>query len=111
MADRLQEIRDALRDRLRIATTVARARATCTRPASSTRAGRTNGLFIQITGDDADDLAIPGAGYGFSTLKAAQALGDLQALRDGRRAGSSGFTSPASSPRPCRSSLQMVEAT
>ncbi len=31
-------------------------------------------------------MAIPGAGYGFSTLKAAQALGDLQALRDaGRR--------------------------
>ena len=31
-------------------------------------------------------MAIPGMGYGFSTFKAAQALGDLQALREaGRR--------------------------
>jgi hypothetical protein len=49
------------------------------------KGGPTSGLFIQITGDDREDLAIPGAGYGFSTLKAAQALGDLQSLRDGAR--------------------------
>ncbi len=47
------------------------------------KGGPTNGLFIQITGEDKDDLTIPGAGYGFSTLKAAQAQGDLETLRDG----------------------------
>lgn len=50
------------------------------------KGGRPNGVFIQITGEDKEDMAIPGAGYGFSTLKTAQALGDLQALWDaGRR--------------------------
>jgi len=50
------------------------------------KGGPPNGVFIQLTGEDKEDMAIPGAGYGFSTLKAAQALGDLQALRDaGRR--------------------------
>ena len=50
------------------------------------KGGPANGLFLQITADDTDDLVIPGAGYGFGTLKAAQALGDLQALSEaGRR--------------------------
>ena len=49
------------------------------------KGGPTTGVFLQITGDDAEDPAIPGAGYGFSTLKAAQALGDLQALSEARR--------------------------
>ncbi|HUF24781.1 MAG TPA: hypothetical protein VMN81_11675, partial [Vicinamibacterales bacterium] len=44
------------------------------------------GVFIVITGDDATETDIPGAGYSFSTLKRAQALGDLQALTaHGRR--------------------------
>jgi len=44
------------------------------------KGGPDEGLFVQITCRDAQDAAIPGAGYGFSTLKAAQALGDFQAL-------------------------------
>jgi hypothetical protein len=44
------------------------------------KGGPDEGLFVQITCRDAKDAAIPGAGYGFSTLKAAQALGDFQAL-------------------------------
>ena len=47
---------------------------------------RNNGLFIQITGEDKDDLTIPGAAHGFSTLKAAQAQSDLETLHAcGRR--------------------------
>jgi hypothetical protein len=50
------------------------------------KGGPGTALFVQLTADDAEDSAIPGAGYGFSTLKAAQALGDLQALSErGRR--------------------------
>jgi len=81
----LQEIRVALRDRLRVATTVGWGPACLHSTGQMHKGGPASGLFIQITGDDREDLGIPGAGYGFSTLKAAQALGDLQSLRDGAR--------------------------
>lgn len=81
----LQEIRVALRDRLRIATTVGWGPRYLHSTGQMHKGGPASGLFIQITGDDREDLAIPGAGYGFTTLKAAQALGDLQSLRDGAR--------------------------
>ena len=81
----LQEIRVALRDRLRIATTVGWGPRYLHSTGQLHKGGPTSGLFIQITGEDREDLVIPGAGYGFSTLKAAQALGDLQSLRDGAR--------------------------
>jgi len=83
---RLQELRMLLRDRLKLATTVAFGPRYLHSTGQLHKGGPPNGMFIQITGDDKEDMAIPGAGYGFSTLKAAQALGDLQALRDsGRR--------------------------
>jgi len=44
------------------------------------KGGQHNGLFIQITGESAEDLAIPGKNFGFHTLLMAQALGDGQAL-------------------------------
>ncbi|HEY7041856.1 MAG TPA: RpiB/LacA/LacB family sugar-phosphate isomerase [Methylomirabilota bacterium] len=81
----LQEMRVALRDRLRIATTVGWGPRYLHSTGQLHKGGPTSGLFIQITGDDREDLPIPGAGYGFSTLKSAQALGDLQSLRDGAR--------------------------
>jgi glucose-6-phosphate isomerase len=82
----LQELRALLRDRLKLATTVALGPRYLHSTGQMHKGGRPNGVFIQITGQDKEDMAIPGAGYGFSTLKAAQALGDLQALREaGRR--------------------------
>jgi transaldolase/glucose-6-phosphate isomerase len=51
------------------------------------KGGANNGIFIQITCDDPEDLPIPGAPYSFGVLKAAQAAGDLEALQSkGRRA-------------------------
>jgi glucose-6-phosphate isomerase len=83
---RLQELRTLLRDRLKIATTVGFGPRYLHSTGQLHKGGRPNGLFLQLTGEDREDMAIPGTGYGFSTLKAAQALGDLQALRDaGRR--------------------------
>jgi RpiB/LacA/LacB family sugar-phosphate isomerase len=83
---RLQELRATLRDRLKVATTVGFGPRYLHSTGQLHKGGRPNGLYIQITAEDREDLPIPGAGYGFSTLKAAQALGDLQALRDaGRR--------------------------
>ena len=78
----LQALRVLPRDRLRIATTVAFGPRHLSAMGRRHKGGRPNGLFIQIVGEDKDDLAIPGADYGFSTLKAAQALGDLEALRE-----------------------------
>jgi len=84
--ERLQELRTVLRDRLRVATTVAYGPRYLHSTLQMHMGGRPNGLFLQLTGEDKEDMAIPGAGYGFSTLKTAQALGDLQTLRDaGRR--------------------------
>jgi RpiB/LacA/LacB family sugar-phosphate isomerase len=82
----LQAFRALLRDRLRIATTLGFGPRYLHSTGQLHKGGPPTGLFIQITGADKDDLAIPGAGYSFSTFKAAQALGDLEALREaGRR--------------------------
>jgi len=44
------------------------------------KGGQQNGVFLQITGEVKNDIAIPGQIYGFKTLVAAQALGDGKAL-------------------------------
>jgi transaldolase/glucose-6-phosphate isomerase len=49
------------------------------------KGGPNNGVFIIITVDDSEDLDIPKQPYSFGILKQAQALGDLQALRDRKR--------------------------
>jgi transaldolase/glucose-6-phosphate isomerase len=49
------------------------------------KGGPNSGVFIQITCDDAEDLAIPDEPYSFGVLKAAQALGDLQSLTSRQR--------------------------
>ena len=56
-------------------------------PRSRSRGGGATGVFLQVTCDDAADLPIPGRGYTFGVVQAAQALGDLQILAArGRRA-------------------------
>ncbi len=50
------------------------------------KGGSNDGLFIQITADDVEDLPVPGEPFTFSVLKQAQALGDFESLRSkGRR--------------------------
>ncbi|MEX0830584.1 MAG: hypothetical protein WD032_10110, partial [Nitrospirales bacterium] len=49
------------------------------------KGGPNSGVFIQVTCDDAEDLAIPDEPYSFGILKAAQALGDLQSLSSRQR--------------------------
>ena len=58
------------------------ARGSCTRPASSTRAARPIGVYLQITTAPAEDLAVPGRPFTFGELIAAQAGGDAQVLAD-----------------------------
>ena len=46
------------------------------------KGGPPTGLFLQLVHDGEEDAEIPEAGYGFRHLKNAQAVGDLQTLRD-----------------------------
>jgi transaldolase/glucose-6-phosphate isomerase len=51
------------------------------------KGGANNGVFLQITSDDAFDLPVPGQKYTFGVVKQAQARGDFQVLTTrGRRA-------------------------
>jgi glucose-6-phosphate isomerase len=46
------------------------------------KGGPRQGRFLQLVHDSPPDVAIPGAAYGFTTLKNAQAIGDLNTLRE-----------------------------
>src|SRR6202012_4156349 len=51
------------------------------------KGGPDSGVFLQITADDAHDLAVPGQKASFGVIKAAQARGDFGLLTErGRRA-------------------------
>ena len=82
----LQAIRLAVRDRLKVATTLGYGPRFLHSTGQLHKGGPNRGVFIQITADATTDRAIPGQPYSFGTLIAAQALGDLQSLRThGRR--------------------------
>ena len=49
------------------------------------KGGANNGVFLQITSDDAEDLQVPDQKYTFGAVKAAQARGDFQVLLDRER--------------------------
>jgi transaldolase/glucose-6-phosphate isomerase len=44
------------------------------------KGGPNTGVFLQITCDDADDIAVPGQKYSFGVVKAAEARGDFAVL-------------------------------
>jgi transaldolase/glucose-6-phosphate isomerase len=46
------------------------------------KGGANNGVFLQITSDDAEDFHVPKQKYTFGVVKAAQARGDFQVLLD-----------------------------
>jgi transaldolase/glucose-6-phosphate isomerase len=80
-AKALQEMRLTIRDHHKVATTVSFGPRFLHSTGQLHKGGPPTGVFLQLTCDDSEDTPIPGAGYGFGTLKAAQALGDLEALR------------------------------
>lgn len=49
------------------------------------KGGANNGVFLQITSEDAVDLPVPGQKYTFGVVKSAQARGDFQVLLDRNR--------------------------
>jgi glucose-6-phosphate isomerase/transaldolase/glucose-6-phosphate isomerase len=69
------------RDHYRVATTVGVGPRFLHSTGQFHKGGPPTGVFIQIVGDDAEELPIPGRDFGFSTLKRAQAAGDLATLQ------------------------------
>ena len=80
-------IRSLVRDRRRVATCVGFGPRFLHSTGQAYKGGPNSGVFLQITCDDAQDLAVPGQKYGFAIVKAAQAQGDFDVLAErGRRA-------------------------
>ena len=77
----LREIRTAVRDRYKIATTSGYGPRFLHSTGQLHKGGPKTGVFLQIVQQDAKDVAIPEQPYSFSTLKQAQSLGDLESLR------------------------------
>ena len=76
----LQRLRHAVRDARGVATCVAFGPRFLHSTGQAFKGGPATGVFLQVTCDDVPDLPIPGRGYTFGVVKAAQALGDLQVL-------------------------------
>lgn len=78
---RLAAIRLRLRDRLKVATTLGYGPRFLHSTGQLHKGGPPVGHFLQITDEAKDDLAIPDQPFTFGRLEAAQAEGDLVALR------------------------------
>ena len=85
--ERLQQLRLALRDQRRVATCLEFGPRFLHSTGQAYKGGPDSGVFLQITSDDAVDLAIPGHRASFGVVKTAQARGDFDVLLErGRRA-------------------------
>jgi transaldolase/glucose-6-phosphate isomerase len=83
----LEGMRTRVRDGKRVATCLGFGPRFLHSTGQAYKGGPNSGVFLQITADDAQDLAVPGQKYTFGIVKAAQARGDLQVLEErGRRA-------------------------
>lgn len=82
----IEEIRRAVRDRLRLATTGGYGPRFLHSTGQLHKGGPATGRFLQLVDTPAADLPVPETGTTFGRLIAAQARGDLEALRQrGRR--------------------------
>ncbi len=83
----LQRLRHVVRDRRRVATCLGFGPRFLHSTGQAYKGGPASGLFLQVTCDDAQDVAVPGQRYSFGIVKAAQARGDFAVLAErGRRA-------------------------
>ena len=77
-----EELRSRIRERTRATTTFGYGPRFLHSTGQMHKGGPATGLFLQLVHDGEEDVEIPEAGYTFGHLKAAQAVGDLQTLRD-----------------------------
>ena len=85
--DALQQMRLEVRDKRHVATCAEFGPRFLHSTGQAYKGGPDSGVFLQITSDDARDLAVPGQKASFGVIKAAQARGDFDVLTGrGRRA-------------------------
>jgi transaldolase / glucose-6-phosphate isomerase len=77
----IRNLRSAVRDARRAATTFGYGPRFLHSTGQLHKGGPPNGVFLQLIHDGDDDAEVPEAGYSFTTLKNAQAIGDLDTLR------------------------------
>jgi transaldolase / glucose-6-phosphate isomerase len=83
----LQHMRLEVRDKRHVATCAEFGPRFLHSTGQAYKGGPNSGVFLQITSDDAGDLAVPGQKASFGVIKAAQARGDFDVLTErGRRA-------------------------
>jgi transaldolase / glucose-6-phosphate isomerase len=75
------ELRTAVRDGAHVATTFGLGPRFLHSTGQLHKGGAPNGRFLQLVHDSEPDVEIPGADHGFTRLKHAQAIGDLDTLR------------------------------
>jgi transaldolase/glucose-6-phosphate isomerase len=78
--DVLQAMRLAVRDRTHVATCLGFGPRFLHSTGQAYKGGPNTGVFLQITCDDATDIAVPGQKYSFAVVKAAEARGDFAVL-------------------------------
>jgi transaldolase/glucose-6-phosphate isomerase len=82
----LQQIRDVLRQGGKTASCVGFGPRFLHSTGQAYKGGPNTGVFLQITADATEDIQVPGQGYTFGVVEAAQAQGDLEVLAErGRR--------------------------
>jgi glucose-6-phosphate isomerase len=83
----IQEFRHKVRDKKRVATCMGFGPRFLHSTGQDYKGGPNTGVFLQLTGDHAEDVDIPGQSYSFGVVIDAQAAGDLAVLESrGRRA-------------------------
>jgi transaldolase/glucose-6-phosphate isomerase len=82
----LDAIRNLVRDRRKVATSVGFGPRYLHSTGQAHKGGPNTGVFLMITGDDRQDLSVPGQRYTFGVIKRLQASGDYEVLAGrGRR--------------------------
>lgn len=82
----MQQLRHRLRDRYKVAVCLGFGPRFLHSTGQAYKGGADNGVFLQITSDHEVELQVPGHGYSFGMVEAAQARGDFDVLAErGRR--------------------------
>lgn len=80
-----QKIRLLVRDKKHVATCLGFGPRFLHSTGQAYKGGPNTGVVLQLTCEDAQDLAVPGQKYSFGVVKAAQARGDFEVLTDRKR--------------------------
>ena len=81
----LRDLRAAISERWGVATTVGYGPRYLHSTGQLHKGGPATGRFLVLTAEDGLELPVPGEAYSFNMLAQAQALGDLQTLKEGGR--------------------------